>query len=123
MCCANTTIDIEAVRGSPFSDDVCAKFMKNIRRNMVRRTVGAVDVDPHALEIDLLADRRLAEFDVAARRIVKAPGFAEVLRFNAGEAFVDLLLDLKLPLVGKLLTGARKEFDAVVVVRVVARVR
>ena len=66
MCCANATIDIEAVRGSPFGDDVCAKFMKNIRRNMVRRTVRAVDVDPHALEINLLADRRFAEFDVAA---------------------------------------------------------
>ena len=65
MCCANATINIETIGGSAGSHHIRSEFVENIGRHVVCRTVGAVDINAHALQIDFLADRRLAEFNVA----------------------------------------------------------
>ena len=49
VCRPNAAIDVEAVRRIADRDHIGAKLMKDIRRNVIGRTVGAVDEDLQAL--------------------------------------------------------------------------
>ena len=106
---------------APRHAHIGAEFVENVRRNMVSGTVGAVDEDAHAFEVDRIVDRRLAEFDVAAACVVKTLGLAERSRVHALETAIDFRLNFQFKRIGKLLPTRGEELDAVVVVRVVAR--
>jgi len=49
VCRPYAAIDVEAVRRIADRDHIGAKLMKDIRRNVIGRTVGAVDEDLQAL--------------------------------------------------------------------------
>jgi hypothetical protein len=48
VCRPNAAIDVEAIRRIADRDHIGAKLMKDIRRNVIGRTVGAVDEDLQA---------------------------------------------------------------------------
>jgi len=81
--------------------------------------VGAIDHDVHALEIQFVWERGLAELDVAPLCIVDAVGPAEVRRFVAADRLLHPALDLGLHRIRLLEAVAREELDAVVGVGIV----
>jgi len=103
---AHAVVDVEAVWSVAHGDHFGAEFVEDVGRNVIGGAVGAVDENAQALEVRAEIDRRLAELDVAAGRIVKAAGLAEFGRRHAGAARVELVLDAELDGVGQLRTFA-----------------
>ena len=95
--------------------------MEHVRRDVVRRAVRAVDDELQPLEIELVGKGAFAEFDIPAAGVVDAERLAQLLRRYAGDRPVHAALDRVLDLVGKLGAQGGKEFDAVVLERVVRR--
>ena len=118
MRSADVGVDVESVRLAADGDNFRTKLVEHRRRNVIRGAIGAVDDDLQAFEIELVGERALAEFDVAARGIVDAPGLAQLRRAHAGDGAIHLLFDRVLDRVGKFGAGCGKEFDAVVFERV-----
>ena len=118
---AHARVDVEAVGRVADRRHFGAELVKDRRRDVVGRPVGAIDKDLESLEVRVPRDARLAEFDVAPRGVVKAPGLAEFGRCDAGETPVHFHLHLELHLVGKFRARAAEEFDSVVVIWIVAR--
>lgn len=69
---AHAVVDVEAVWSVAHGDHFGAEFVEDVGRNVIGGAVGAVDENAQALEVRAEIDRRLAELDVAAGRIVKA---------------------------------------------------
>ena len=103
---AHAVVDVEAVWSVAHGDHFGAEFVEDVGRNVIGGAVGTVDENAQALEVRAEIDRRLAELDVAAGRIVKAAGLAEFGRRHAGAARVELVLDAELDGVGQLRTFA-----------------
>ena len=65
MGSAHVFIDVKAIRFTADADDVCAQFMKHLRRNMVTRAIGAIDHDFQTMQVLFAWESRFAKFDVA----------------------------------------------------------
>ena len=81
-CCAETGVDVRAVRAAADRDDLGAELVEHVGRNVIRRAVGCVDDDLQPLQRKFAAERALAEFDVAAAGVVDALGPAQVGRID-----------------------------------------
>ena len=66
----HAVVDIETVGRIAHCDHFGTEFMEDVGRNVIRCSIGAVDQNAKALKIGAEVDRRLAELDVPARRIV-----------------------------------------------------
>ena len=67
---AKAGVDVEAVRRGADRDYFGAQLVEHVRRDRVGGAVGAVDHDLQAAQVQLVREGALAEFDVAASRIV-----------------------------------------------------
>src|SRR5207237_10414194 len=82
--------------------DVGAKLVENVRRDVVRGAMGAVEDDLHALEIELVREGGLAEFDIAPAAVLAPPYLAQARGLVAAHRPPHLRLERRLDLVGEL---------------------
>ena len=75
---AHVFVDIQTIGGAAYWDDFGTQFVKHLGRDLVGRTVRAIDHYFEALERQVWRKRALAKLDIAARRIVQTFGFAQV---------------------------------------------
>src|SRR5690606_17592475 len=108
----------EAVRLASDGKDLRAQLAKDVRRNVVGGAVGRIHHDGKTREGQFVREGALAEFDVAASRIVDAPGPTQLFRLYTFDLFVEHGLDLGFHVVGQFHAIAGEEFDAVVVIRI-----
>src|SRR5208282_5429760 len=80
---AATEIDVESIGFITNRDHVGAQFMEYARRDVVDRTMGAVDHQLQAAQVKPHRKRAFAEFDVAIDCIVDTARLADPCRFLA----------------------------------------
>ncbi len=114
-------VDVQTIRRGPHDHDAGPQLFEHRRRDVVSGTVGTVDHDGQTAETEPTGHGTLAEFNVAAGGIVNAHHLAQMRRVHRGHRFFQHLLDFQLDGIGQLGAFRRKEFDAIVVVRVVGR--
>ena len=111
-------VDVATVRLVADRHHIRPQFMEDVRRNVVRRAMRAIQHDFHAEQVQIVRKRALAELDVAAGGILYAAGAAQRIRRRVLHRLFQLGFDLQLGLVRQLVAAGR-ELDAVVIVRVV----
>ncbi len=116
---AAVLVDVEPIWLHAQHADVRTELTEDAGRDLVGRTVGAIQHDLHPSEAGTGRYAALAELDVATGRIVDARDLANPRRVDHGHRSIEQLLDHGLELIGQLGAGAGKELDAVVVVRIV----
>ncbi|KAG0920227.1 hypothetical protein G6F32_015701 [Rhizopus arrhizus] len=98
-----------------------AQLPEHVRRDVVGGAMRGVHHNLHAVQVEVVGERALAEFDVAALRIGHAARAAQALGGDAAQRLVQRGFDVGFDLVGQLHALRREELDAVVLVRVVRR--
>ncbi len=83
---AAAVVDVGAVGRHAERDDVGAELPQRLGRDVVGGAVGAIDDDLEPVEPQPLGEGRLGEVDVAAARVVDAPGAADQLGLGAASA-------------------------------------
>lgn len=96
-----------------------AQFAEHMRSDVVGGAVGGVDHQLQPVEIQVVREGALAEFDVAALGVGHAARAAQFFRADAAQRLVHRLLDGGLDVVGQLHAMGGEELDAVVLVRIV----
>src|SRR5262249_39713389 len=116
---ANLMVDVESVGARGYRIDGGTEIVQHTRRDVICRTVGAIEHDTQAATVQLRGEGAFAELDVAADGVIDAPCFAEICRCYAFERFGKLALDRALGRIGQLGSAAREKLDSIVVVRIV----
>ena len=119
MRCTDLRVDIEPIRFVADSDHFGTEFVEHRRRDVIARPMRTIDDDLQALEVELVGEGALAEFDVATGGVVEPERLAKVLRLHASDSLVHRTLDRMLDGVGQLGTRGGEELDAVVFERIV----
>ena len=99
---AVTVVDVHAVRLRADRNHIGAEFVEHMARDVVGRAVRAVHHDLQSAQVQFGGKGALAEFDVAAGRIVDALGFAQPVRGVGLHLLIQCRLDGALDLVGQL---------------------
>ena len=115
----DTVIDVQAIGRGPDHTDLCTQLGKQQRCDLVSRPVGAIKHDLHAAQVKPARHAGLAELDITADRLHRAPRLAQPVRIHGQQRLVDGRLDGRLGGVIKLFAQGGKELDAIVKIRVV----
>ena len=74
---ADASVDVKAVGLDAVGDNVGTEFVEHGRRRMIGRTVSAVEVKLHSLEVKPRREGALAELNVTPAGVVQTIGLAE----------------------------------------------
>src|SRR5690606_12470264 len=118
MQCADTLIDIEAVRLTADGKNLGTQFAEDMGSNLVGSTVSSIYHNLHPRQIKLVGEGAFAKLNVATRGIVNAPSPAQVLGIGATQGLIDHRFDTLFDLIGQLHALRRKKLDAVILVGV-----
>ncbi len=75
---AAIAVDVDSVRLHANGIDLGSQFVKHMRRDMVGSAVRAIHHQSQPAQVEIVGKSTLAEFDVAARRIVDATCLAQL---------------------------------------------
>ena len=119
---AAALVNVETIRMIEFARDLGTEFVEHRRGNLVGSAVSGIDINLHPLEVDLAGNRRLAELDITAGRVIETHRFAETAAVDTlRDSAFKLLLDFRLNVVRQLHAFVREKLDAVVAVGVMRR--
>ena len=102
---ADVCVDIQAIGLVADRDHLRSQLMKDGWSDVIRRAVSTIHHHLQPLEVELVREGALAEFDVAPGRVVDAVRLPELRRCDAGNRLAHAALDRVLDLIGKLGAG------------------
>src|SRR5262249_37360394 len=124
MHAAAVPIDVRTVGLIAINDDLGPEFTQDTRRRFVSGAVSTIDHEAQTFQGEILRERTLGVFDIAAQGILNTDSLSDFLRSGTDGldfATENEVLDLQFDLVIELVTIGAEKLNPVIVVRIVRR--
>ena len=93
-------VDVEPIGVTANRDHLGTQFVEHLGCDLIRRTMGTIHNNLHALERQVIGERALAEFNVPARRVIEPTGAPQTRRVGPDRRVFQRSFDLEFPGVG-----------------------